>query len=61
MDEVDSVISQIEEDEEELTKKQKRLEKRKEILNDWEFPAIIGRVQNYDNIILEFINVKILF
>ena len=58
MNDIDSEISQIDEDEREISKKQKLIDKRNELFSDWEFPTIIGRVQNYDNIILEFINVK---
>lgn len=57
-DDVDSIISHNDEEEEQLAKKQRIISKRQELLNDWEFPDTIGRVQNYENIILEFINVK---
>lgn len=58
MNEVNSVVSQIEEDEDEIERKQRKLEKRNELFAEWEFPQITGRIQNYDNIIVEFINVK---
>lgn len=56
--EVNSVVSQIEEDEDEIERKQRKLEKRNELFAEWEFPQITGRIQNYDNIIVEFINVN---
>jgi len=57
--EVDSVVSRLDEEEDEKkNKKQKILEKRNEMLEEWEFPQIIGRIQKCEDLILEFINVK---
>lgn len=59
---MNSVVSNPdEEDEDEIEKKQRKLEKRNEFFAEWEFPHIIGRIQNYDNIIIEFINVLYYF
>lgn len=58
-DEIDSVISNAEEYfEEERIKRDKQAQKREKELNEWEFPKLLGRVFNNNNIILEFINVK---
>lgn len=44
--------------EEERIKRDKRAQKMEKELNEWEFPKLLGRVFNNNNIILEFINVK---
>ena len=60
--EVDSVISRIEEeDDDEKMKKVRIIEKRNEMLEEWEFPAIIGRIQKCDDLVLELINVNHFF